>query len=137
MLTITTTRRLDALRHRADQAETALTDHARRLEISEDKRRRLASNLVSALSDLTAVRAELTAARGTADELRSGAGLHREELAEAGAGAQRLLATHERTVAALLAELERARAEKHAAGCRGVPAEPGTTTAKKTEGALR
>ncbi|GAA2154349.1 hypothetical protein GCM10009760_53190 [Kitasatospora kazusensis] len=115
MLTITTTRRIEALRHRADQAETALTDTARRLEISEDAQRLRGFDLLSVQGDLTTVRAELTALRGTADELRSAAGLHREELTEARQVAQRLLATHERTVAALLGELERVRAGRPAA----------------------
>ncbi|MFD9685163.1 hypothetical protein ACFWXO_05305 [Kitasatospora sp. NPDC059088] len=108
MLTITTTARIDRLRQRAEEAETALGDTARQLGTEQEER--AARDL-----ELQAVRADLNAALDA-----SGQTLAKEAMASAARarsacdvvvkGASAQLAARDRTIAELRAELEQVRA---------------------------
>lgn len=108
MLTITTTARLDQLRHRATQAEasltdTALTDTARRLGETR-------AELLAARTDLATLRGELAAVQQLARQASAGEARARalEQLLLRDAGSQ--VADRDRTIADLRAELEQTRA---------------------------
>ncbi|MER8103869.1 hypothetical protein [Kitasatospora sp. NPDC094016] len=116
MLTITTTRKLDALRQRAAQAETALTDTTHQLETLLEQRRETGQERPDTGNDPAAVRDELEAAQRLADEAMASEARTKSvcNLVVKDASAQ--LAARDAAIAELRAELEQARA--------GQPAEP-------------
>ncbi|GAA2815125.1 hypothetical protein GCM10010441_44690 [Kitasatospora paracochleata] len=115
MLTITTTARLDALRQRADQAETARADTNRRLEELLEQRHVTGQERLDTRNEAAAVRDELEAAKQLAREVMASETRTRSVcdfmMRDASAG----LAARDRTIAELRAELDRAL---------GQPAEP-------------
>ncbi|WP_327071892.1 hypothetical protein [Kitasatospora sp. NBC_01302] len=118
MLTITITSKLDQLRHRAaqaDTAETALTDTNRRLEQLLEQRREASQELLDMRNDRTAVQDKLEAAQKLADEAKASEARLRRSEQLMRQGVDSLLATRDRTIAELRADLERARNTRSAA----------------------
>ncbi|MFF4384455.1 hypothetical protein [Kitasatospora sp. NPDC001547] len=116
MLTITTTRNLDALRQRAAQAETALTDTNRRLETLLEQPHRTCQEPPATRTDLAAARDGLAAALQLADEAMAREARTKRVCDLMVKDASSQLAARDRTIAELRAELEQART--------GQPVEP-------------
>ncbi|KOV10737.1 hypothetical protein ADK60_37540 [Streptomyces sp. XY431] len=110
MLTITTTARLGALRQRADQADTALTDTARQLKELREEHHGCGPELAAARAGLEATPAE--SGQALVAEAKASEAVTRLLLKDASAR----IADRDRTITDLRAALEQART--------GQPAEP-------------
>lgn len=108
MLTITTTGTLDALRRRADQAETDVADANRQLEELQQQRE-MGQDQPDAPTELAALRDELAAARWLADEALASEARTKSVCDVMVKDASAQLAARDRTIAELRAELEHAR----------------------------